>query len=105
MINLGDLMGITAHDPDPYLSSEEVESLRWIALLGRRQDVSCAHFETLVKAGYITKSIIDPVTPRGLKRLARESRRIEAPAARPAFPRSWAWLRWGRSPKPTGRLR
>ena len=66
------------HGSDPPLSSEEMESLLWMAQLGWRYDVPEEHFEVLLRAGYITKSIIDPVTPSGFRRLARESRRTKA---------------------------
>jgi hypothetical protein len=63
---------------DPPLSSSEIASLRWMAWLGRIQNVPYDHVETLLRAGYITDSRIDPVTSRGLKRLDRESRIIRA---------------------------
>ena len=65
------------HGSDPPLSSEEMESLLWMAQLGWRYDVPEEHFEVLLRAGYITKSIIDPVAPSGFRRLARESRRTK----------------------------
>jgi len=69
------------HRSDPPLSSEEIESLLWMARLGRRQNVPEDHFDVLLRAGYITKSIISPITQSGLHRLARESRKTKAATA------------------------
>jgi hypothetical protein len=64
-------------DSDPVLSSEEVESFRWIAFLRKRQNVPLAHFETLLEAGYITDSLIDPDYSEPAERaLLDEKRRV-----------------------------
>jgi hypothetical protein len=63
---------------DPPLTPSEIASLRWMAWLGRIQNVPYDHIETLLQAGYITESLIDPVTPSGLKRLDRESKIMRA---------------------------
>ena len=52
----------------------ELEFLLWIARLGRRQDVPQEHFEALLHTGYITKTLVDPVTRRGYRRLAAHRR-------------------------------
>ena len=63
-------MNFKKRDSDAPLTPEEFESLIWIARLGRRQDVPQEHFETLLQAGYITKTLISPITQCGLRRLA-----------------------------------
>ena len=60
-----------ARAAEPPLTPEEFESLLKIARLSWRYDVPEEHLETLLRAGYITKSAINPITRRGLRRLAK----------------------------------
>jgi hypothetical protein len=61
---------------DPPLSPSAIASLRWMAHIGRIENVPWDHIEVLRRAGYITDSLINPLTRRGLRRLDRESKII-----------------------------
>src|ERR1700722_2612736 len=61
---------------DPPLSPSEIASLRWMAHIGRIENVPWDHIKVLRRARYITDSLINPLTPHGLRRLERESKII-----------------------------
>jgi hypothetical protein len=84
---------------EPKFSPSEIASLRWMAHIGRIQCVPWDHVEALYRAGYITHSLMDPVTTSGLERLDRErnvfrvtmnpAETAEATAERTLSPRFW----------------